>query len=144
MQAKRLINIVKLRRAAVDDAQRAVAECVAIESRAEAQYHDWESKIWRETEAASALDATDMGVGSFAKWLPEARHQLATARAQYDRTIAETSGARAHLAATRAALSAVEDLYGQAQQVERANANAQMQRELDQLIHIHPQKPSPC
>ncbi len=140
MLAKRLISIVKLRRAAVDEAQRFVTECLAAETRAETHYHNWESKIWRETEAASALEATDLRVSAFANWLPDARRQLTNARTQHERTSAETSGARAHLAASRAALSVIEELWNTAQKGERTAADARLQSELDQLIHAHPRR----
>jgi len=132
LDAKRLLIVAKIRRIALQEAQQAVADCLAEEALAEALARSWEQKIWRETEAVAALDGTDQGALVFARWLAEARHKLVAARASYDGSMAKTTASRAELALARRAVSVAEDLWLRAQAIEQQHAEKRSQAELDE------------
>ncbi|MBV9782384.1 MAG: hypothetical protein JO264_01055 [Acidisphaera sp.] len=105
---------LRLRRAAVEDARRAVAACLAGEAAAEQSLAAAEAAIERETQAATR-SASDAEVERFAAWLKLGRKTLAAAEAGRTAAAAGTAQARAALTLARAALHETETLIAQRQ-----------------------------
>ena len=102
--------LLRLRRVAVDEARRGLAECLRIESEAAAAVAAIEAAIERETEVATSLAAGDAEVEAFAAWLRRIRPKQRAAHAAEDEAEAATVRARALLGAARAAVRAVEEM----------------------------------
>lgn len=108
-----LLSLIRLRRAACDDAQRSVVRCLAEESRAESAAHYVEREIVLETQAASEPDGSDAVVEAFAAWLPTAINRSKLAREMLEQLQADTARARAGLSVCRRALETVETFQEQ-------------------------------
>jgi flagellar biosynthesis chaperone FliJ len=126
-----LATLIRVRRVACDDAQRALVSALAAEARAQQLAHKVERAIARETEAASDTDSSDAMVEAFGAWLPGARRELEDARRALLSTQAEAMRARAELTASRTALESVEALQKQRYEAARQAAERNLQRELD-------------
>ena len=138
MEADRLAAILRLRRMAVDSAREAMAGCIAGETKAAELTHSYERLIWRQTEAASQLESTDLGTSSFAKWLPLAAQKLNAARTEYEHSVAETFAGRACLRVAQSALAAIEELWNAAKTAERIEAERRSLADLDEIVRSRP------
>ncbi|GAC1343953.1 MAG: hypothetical protein NVSMB18_20700 [Acetobacteraceae bacterium] len=128
-----LTSLIRLRRAACDDAQRLLVSCLAAENQAQADATEADRIIARETQAATDLGGSDAVVEAFAAWLPSARRRLDDARRVLECLQAETARARAGLTACRTALESVEALQEQRSQITRMAQERHWQNELDDL-----------
>jgi flagellar export protein FliJ len=126
-----LESLVRLRRLAVDQARRGLADCLRIEEETMHAVAIIEAAIQRETEAASDLAADDADVEAFAAWLRRIRpkqHAAHLAEAE-----AETAQARVVLAAARTAMEAAEEMLAKHDAARQAEAERQEQHALDEV-----------
>ena len=105
-----LATLLRIRKAAVDQGRRALADCLAAETSALDSLRDIEIAITRETEMASQPAAGDEGVEDFARWLRRACQDRADSERALQMAEAGTQEARAVLAAAQAAMRAVESV----------------------------------
>ena len=126
-----LRSVLRIRREAVDDARRALSECLIAETARAAAADCAEAVIGRELELASRLSGTDSTVEAFARWLPLAREMAERARVAHDRAVLETGRARACLAAARAAAKVVEELQARRAAERDADIRRREQHEQD-------------
>ena len=124
-----LESLLRLRRLAVDEARRGLADCLRAESQAAEALAALEAAIERETDVAADLSAGDAEVEAFAAWLRRMRPKQQAAEAQAE---AATAQGRAILAAARAAVSAVEDMLAEHTAERKAEAQRQAQHEIDE------------
>ncbi len=87
--------LLRLRRIAVDEARRDLAECLRVESEAAAAVAAIEAAIEQETEVATSLAAGDAEVEAFAAWLRRIRPKQRAALEAETQAEAETARARA-------------------------------------------------
>ncbi len=100
--------LLQVRRLAQEEATRDLAAPLAASDATAAALERIELSIATETAAASSIEADDLAVEAFGRWLQRAKLEHAAASAASDRAEAETVRARAVLGAARAALAAVE------------------------------------
>jgi len=127
-----LESLLRLRRLAVDEARRGLADCLRAESQAAEALAALEAAIERETDVAADLSAGDAEVEAFAAWLRRMRPKQQAAHAAEAEAEAATAQGRAILAAARAAVSAVEDMLAEHTAERKAEAQRQAQREIDE------------
>lgn len=126
-----LSTLIRLRQRALDDAQRTLVDCIAGEARARAVADETERAIARETEAASSTTGSDAVVDAFAAWLPGARLRVEAAHRDLESLQAETTRARAGVAACRTALESVETLQRERREKAEQARERRLQLELD-------------
>jgi flagellar export protein FliJ len=124
--------LLRLRRMAVDEARRGLAECLRQEADAATALDAIEASIARETAAAGGLAADDADVEAFARWLRRMLPEQHAAQAAEEDAEAATARARAVLAAARAAVRAAETMLEQHAATARANAQRGAQAEIDE------------
>jgi flagellar export protein FliJ len=128
-----LEQLLRLRRSAVDEARRGLAECLRVESEASAAVTAIEVAIQRETEVASSLTGGDAEVEAFAAWLRRIRPKQQAALATEAEAGTSTARARIVLAAARAALRAAEVLLEKHAAAEHAATERKAQAEIDEV-----------
>ena len=127
-----LESLLRLRRLAVDEARRGLADCLRVESLADHAVAAIESAIDHETDVATDLASGDAVVEAFAAWLRRIRpkqHAVHAAEAQAE---ASTAQGRALLAAARAAVRAAEEMLEKHAAAKLAEEEHQAQREIDE------------
>ena len=129
-----LESLLRLRRLAVDEARRGLADCLRAECQAAEALAALEAAIERETDVAADLSAGDAEVEAFAAWLRRMRPKQQAAHAAEAQAEAATAQGRAILAAARAAVSAVEDMLAEHTAERKAEAQRQAQREIDEAV----------
>lgn len=127
-----LETLARLRHSVCEDARRVLAACLEAEDTAREALHGAGEAIFREQEAAGALDAGDGAVEAFAAWLPVGRRAVAQAREAHERAVAATVQARAVLAAARASAEAADRLLASRAAEREAEAARQAQAALDE------------
>jgi hypothetical protein len=127
-----LETLARLRHSVCEDARRALAACLEAEDAASKALHGAEEAIFREQNAAGALDASDGAVEAFAAWLPLGRRAVAEAREAHARAGAATVQARAVLAAARASAEAADRLLASRAAERDAQAARRAQAALDE------------
>jgi len=132
MTGNTLVTIIRVRRAAVDEASLVLGTCIRAEAAASDAVKAAGTAIGRQRRAAEELAADDAEVEAFAGWLKRGRAALEQARTIHERATAETARARATLAAARAALEAAETLHAAQEQQIRADRDRIEQRNLDE------------
>jgi flagellar export protein FliJ len=130
-----LATLMRLRRAACDEAQINLVRRLGAETGAGRLAAELDRSIARETEAATDIAGSDAVVEAYAAWLPGARRRLTEARRTLEALQAETARARAELAACRTALESVETLQTQRHQAAQAERQRAWQRDLDDRPH---------
>jgi flagellar export protein FliJ len=133
MAADPLVSLVKLRQIEVDEARRALGECLAAERLASTAVQQAADAIVAEAAAAEQLAADDAAVEAFAAWLPTGR---AAQRAAEDALVtaeARVAEARAALTLSRAALRAAEQMAAGRELARQAEAQRQEQFRLDEI-----------
>jgi flagellar export protein FliJ len=125
--------VLHLRRQALEEAARDLAECLRGEEEAGRAVAAVEAAIERETEVASSLEVGDAVVEAFGIWLKRARKDLFAAQAARDKSESETARARAVLAVARAAVKATEHLIAARAAAAAQEAERQEQRGLDEI-----------
>jgi len=127
-----LETLARLRHSVCEDARRALAACLEAEDAAGKALHSASEAIFREQDAAGALDAGDGAVEAFAAWLPLGRRAVAEAREADSRAGAATVQARAVLAAARASAEAADRLLASRAAERDAEAARRAQAALDE------------
>jgi flagellar export protein FliJ len=133
MKRDPLPTVLRVRRLAMEDATRDLAECLRGEAEAQHAVAAVEAAIHRETEAASSLSADDSVVEAFGMWLKRARKDLHNTQARREHCESETARARAALAVARAAVRATEHLIEKQAAVADAEAARKEQAALDEV-----------
>lgn len=123
-----LETLLRLRRLAVDEARRDLAQCLRAEGEAARAVAAIEEAIGRETDAASDLATGGAEVEAFARWLRRIRPKQQAAQAAESAATADTARARALLAAARAAVRAAEVIVAKQALERQAEAERQEQR----------------
>ena len=114
-----LQTVMRIRKLAVDEAKRALAESLNVEDQARRVADAAEAQIGIEGQIAADLETGDGAVEAFAAWLPTGRAIATRTRAAHESTLLEVARARAGLTATRAAAEAAESLQ-ERREAERA------------------------
>jgi flagellar export protein FliJ len=133
-----LQTLLRLRRMAVDQARRSLAECLRRETEASVRVKEIAEIIDRETDAVCQAGMDDRAVHDFAAWLKRVRTEERAATEALLTAEVQTQEARTVLAAGRAAVETVEALIEQRQAERRA---AQMRQEQKVLDEIKPMQP---
>lgn len=130
-----LSTLLRVRRVALDEARRALADCLDAEAAAAEALTRAEAEILRERAAAASLDADDAAVEAFAGWLRLARGRAEQARLAHERVTAETARARAIVALARGSFEAAQTALDQKADDEREAWQRREQLSLDEAIH---------
>ena len=127
-----LETVLRLRRRAVDDVRRTLADAITAADAAHEQANLAEHAI--ETEAMRAADPAgdDLLVEAFGAWLPAARHRAAQARSHHARLEADIARRRAELQASRTALESIEALIASRAAQRHAAETRRFQRAIDE------------
>ncbi len=135
-----LATLRRLRRRALEEAARALAEAQAVQDQAEAAAGAARRRLDAEREAAEDLAAGDGAVEAYAAWLPRGRAALAGAAAAQVRATAVTDLARHRLAAARVAMEAADLL---AERLRRQESDRAVRAERDTLLDsvLRPSEP---
>jgi flagellar export protein FliJ len=128
-----LLALVRLRRLAVDEARRVLADCLRIETEAAGRIRAIDIAISQETEIASALEGDDQVVEEYAWWLRQAQQDRAAAEAGLNAASQRVHEARSVLGASRAAVEAVETLIAERAAEARQEMLRQEQRDIDEM-----------
>lgn len=142
MARDQIAIVIRLRQAALDEAQRHLAACISGEDQARAVLLGAEAEMERQRRSAEQLTGDDTVVEAFAAWLARHRPVVAQARAEHDRAMAETARARAALAAARAAVEVAEELRDRRAAEARAAELRAEQQELDEVARLR-RRPGP-
>jgi len=89
-----LTALLRLRRLTADQARRALADCLRVESLAAQSVASVDAAIEHETAAATSLASSDAEVEAFAAWLRHIRPKQHAAQAAAEQAEAETVRAR--------------------------------------------------
>lgn len=127
-----LHSLLRLRRMALDGAQRTLGLCLAQEEAAGQSVIRAEAAIARETGIAEQ-SSEDGEVEAFAAWLPVGRRARQEAEAARDLAAKETALARAALTLARSAVEAAEDLIERRAVSQRQLAERRAQAVLDEV-----------
>ena len=128
-----LESLLRLRRLAVDQTRRGLADCLRLESEAAQSASAIEAAIAHETDVASSLAADDADVEAFAAWLRRIRPKQHAVHAAEAEAEAATVQARLVLAAARAAVRAAEEMLEQHAAARLREVEQKAQRELDEV-----------
>ncbi len=126
----------RLRRLAADEARRALAEYLTVESEAAAALRALDAEIAAETDAASDPDQDDRPVEDFAVWLRRISVDRAAAVAALEDAETQSAEARAVLAASRTAERALEILMEQQAAERRTASEHRDQLALDEIATV--------
>jgi flagellar export protein FliJ len=124
--------LLRLRRLAVDQTRRGLADCLHAEAEAAQSVAAVEAAIEHEIEVATNLASGDAEVEAFAAWLRRIRPQQHAALAVEAQAEAATAQARAILAAARAAVRAAEAMMEKHAAERLAEADRHEQRAIDE------------
>lgn len=124
--------LLRLRRLAQEEATRDLAAALAASDATTAALERVELSIAAETAAASSIEADDVAVEAFGRWLQLVKVAHAAAAAASGRAEAETVRARAVLGAARAAVRAVEGEIERQAAAARASALKREQAATDE------------
>ena len=127
-----LETLARLRHNVVEEARRTLAACLEAEDAADTALRSAEAAIFREQDAAGALETGDGAVEAFATWLPQGRLAVARAREAHARANAATVQARAVLAAGRTSAEAADRLLASRAAARDAEAARRTQVALDE------------
>lgn len=133
-----LPTLLRLRRLAVDQARRALADCLRSETEAREAVRETEAAIAREQEAASQPTGDDQTVEDFAVWLRRARSDLAHAAEALLVAETRTQEARIALVSERSAMETVETMIARHDTEKAAQAMRQEQAALDETVRPRP------
>ncbi len=136
-----LHTLLAVRRHAVDEGRRALADSLEAAAAAAKAARAAELAITREMQRASSIDGGDNLVEAFAAWLPAARQRAAQAQARHDRQEAEVARCRADLTVCRTALEAIEQLIESRDATRNQERSRRDQAELDDHAASKPQAP---
>jgi hypothetical protein len=132
-------NLLKIRRASVNDARAVLAGALMAEDAAAADEAAVGSMVEAEVKAASDASADDTAVEALAAWLPQARTRQDVVHDRHRQAEAATSRARAALAAARTAEALVENLIVMHETDEGITAEQQTQATLREYVATRPE-----
>lgn len=132
MTGNALDVLLRIRRASLDDAQRALADALRHQQRMQLQSEAEEARYAKETVAALDLAAGDEAVDAFARWLPIGRKAIEMARAAEQEASGRVDNTRVVLGLARAASRAVETLVGNRNEDANLIRERKAQREMDE------------
>lgn len=135
-----LHTLLRVRRLAVDEARRALAESIRQEQAAERALADATAAIAKETAAATALSAGDAEVEAFAAWLPQGRAAERRAEERVATAGLASAEARTAVALARAAVRATEALIAQREEALLSARQHAEQHALDEVA-LRPPRP---
>jgi len=133
MRPDPLDALARLRHFAVDEARRALAECLHAEVAADQAAVTLATRIERETEAAIDLATSDADVEAFAAWLRRIRPEQEAVHLAQDAAEMATTQSRAVVAAACAAADAVDEMVQHRDAERRAAAEHMAQRAIDEV-----------
>lgn len=136
-----LAALVRVRRLALDEARRRLADCLAAEERAARALSQGEAEIVLERAAASRPDGGDATVEAFAAWLRVARLRAAQDSAALERSSTEAARARAIVAVARGSLEAAEAAQERQAEDRRRAREARDQLGLEDAARERPDEP---
>ncbi len=128
-----LHTIMRIRKLAVDEARRALAEALKTEDEARRVANAAEAQIGIEGQIAADLEAGDGAVEAFAAWLPTGRAIAMRTRSAHEHTLLEVARARAGLTATRAAAEAAQSVQEQREAERMLEAARRGQAVMDEI-----------
>jgi flagellar export protein FliJ len=124
--------VARLRTLAVEEARRALADCLAAEAAAAEAVRALDAAIAAETDAAADLAGDDRSVEDFSAWLRHANAERAAAQAVLATAETRSVEARTVLAASRAAAQALDSLLARREADRQAAAGRREQAALDE------------
>jgi flagellar export protein FliJ len=127
-----LATLLRLRRLALDQARRDLADCLLQEGAAMDRVHALAVEIARETATAGRMDGDDQTVEDFARWLRRIRVEQQTAADALLTAETRTREIRVMLTAGRSAVEMVEALIAQRDAAAAAAAQRREQAVLDE------------
>ncbi len=127
-----LETLMRLRRAELDEARRALGEVLEAEQAAQRERDSVEAEIVAETRVAAESD-TDGDVERFARWLQRGRARLKAAELALAVAADATTLKRAELNLVRAAVEATENLLEKRRSETREGQSRAAQQELDDM-----------
>jgi flagellar export protein FliJ len=133
--ADSLQTLLRLRRLAVDQARRGLADCLRSEADAGSAVREIAAAIDRETDTVCQSVGDDHMVDNFAAWLRRARVEQGNAVNALLTAETHTQEARAVLTVGRAAVETVEALIARREAERTAAAERQEQNVLDEAAH---------
>lgn len=133
MKPDSLQQLARVRRVTLDQALQSLADTLRRDAEAEQAVQAIEAAIVRETERAGELDASDAVVEAFGTWFTRVRKELQQAMAGHERAKAETTRARALVAAAQSALEAVVTEQARRNEAALQQEQRREQHELDEL-----------
>ena len=127
-----LVTVARLRNLAVEEARRALADCLTQEATATDALRRLDAAIAAETDAASDPSGNDQAVADFAVWLRRISIDRAAADAALAAAETGSAEARADLAASRSAAQAMDALLAGRATERQAAADRREQGALDE------------
>lgn len=127
-----LTSLARVRALAVDDAKRALADCLAAESAARQALRTLDHTIAAETEAASDPSGDDRTVEIFSAWLCRIATERQTAASALERAEVRSNEARIVLTMGRSAARATEELLAERAEAEHTRRTVREQAALDE------------
>ncbi len=128
-----LQTVMRIRKLAMDEAKRALAEALGTEDAARVEAEAAEAQIGIEGEIAADLNSDDGAVEAFARWLPTGRAIAVRTRAVHEQTLLEVARARAGLSAARAAAEAAEAFKERREAEAAVGAGRRSQAAMDEI-----------
>ena len=133
MRQDALATLLRIRKASLDDAERAVGEALRQQQRMQLRCEEEEARFAAETVAALDLAAGDEAVDAFARWLPIGRKTVEIARAAEQEASGEVDRARILLGLTRGAHRSVELLIEKRSAEQALHQERKAQQAMDDL-----------
>ena len=134
--------LLRLRKAAEDEAKRAYAVRLAEADAAQRLVNEAEARMAREREIATDLALGDGTVEAYMAWLPTGRRQTQAAHAAHQRATENVTLARAALTIAHATAEAVTTLLEQRAEAAADLAARQSQAALDEIAGRPPIPPA--
>jgi flagellar export protein FliJ len=131
-----LAVVARLRHLAVDEAKRALADCLTAEAVAADAARQLDTLIAAETDAASDPSGDDRSVESFSVWLRRVGADRTAAANLLASAETRSAEARAVLAASRSAARAMDELLEGRGAERRLAADRREQAALDEAAHF--------
>ncbi len=132
LQRSPLAIVARLRRIAVDEAKRALADCLTAEAAAAAALRAIDARIAAETDAASDPSGDDHAVEGLSRWLRRIGAERIAAANLLASAETQSAEARAVLAAGRSAARAMDELLAGRATERRLAADRREQAVLDE------------
>ena len=128
--------VARLRHLAVDEATRALADCLTAEAAAAEALRLLDMQISAETDAAGDSDSDDRAVADFSIWLRRAEADRTAAANALASAETRSAEARAVLAASRSAARAMDELLDGRDTQRQLAADRRDRVALDEAAHV--------